>query len=149
MTLVEIAVAVAVLGLVATAAIATLMVLNKNAVSTRIMTNAKEIVQRNIETAVGVPFSSANPPPILAATSSGGLAWDDDGDDALNGDNRVTIFSSRDGTGAPVRGDLTRTITAEPNTPGGDIRRVKFNLAYSLFGRSMSYEITTIRAADQ
>jgi prepilin-type N-terminal cleavage/methylation domain-containing protein len=53
MTLVEIAIGVAVLGLVAAAAIATLMVLNKNAVSTRIMTNAREIVQRNIEGAVG------------------------------------------------------------------------------------------------
>ena len=43
------AISVALLGLVATAAIAVLMVLNKNAVSTRLMTNAKEIVRRNIE----------------------------------------------------------------------------------------------------
>ena len=148
-TLVEIAIAVALLGLVASAAIATLMVLNKNAVSTRLMTNANEIVQRNIERAVAVPFNSASIiPSILAFTGSGGVPWDDAGGSGL-----VTIYTSRDGTGTPVQGTLTRTVTAEPNMPlaifPADIRRVKFRLSYTLFGRQMGYELTTLRAVDQ
>jgi prepilin-type N-terminal cleavage/methylation domain-containing protein len=143
MTLVEIAISVALLGLVAAAAIATLMVLNKNAVSTRLMTNAKEIVQRNIETAVGVPFTSASTPSILATTGSGGVPWDETG-----GSGPVTIYTSRDGTGPAVQGTLTRTVTAEANTPNADIRRVKFRLSYTLFGRQMGYELTTLRAVD-
>jgi type II secretory pathway pseudopilin PulG len=144
MTLVEIAIGVALLGLVATAAIATLMVLNKNAVSTRLMTNAKEIVQRNIERAVGVPFTTTSiPPSILAITVSGGVPWDEAG-----GAGPVTIYTTRDGTGPAVQGTLTRTVTAEANTPNADIRRVKFRLSYTLFGRQMGYELTTLRAVD-
>lgn len=143
MTLVEIAISVALLGLVATAAIATLMVLNKNAVSTRLMTNAKEVVQRNIERAVGVPFTAANIPPILATTGFGGVPWDDAG-----GSSPVTIYTSRDGTGPTVQGTLTRTVTTEANKPNADIRRVNFRLSYTLFGRQMSYELTTLRAVD-
>lgn len=143
MTLVEIAIGVGLLGLVAAAAIATLMVLNKNAVSTRLMTNAKEIVQRNIERAVGVPFTSASIPSILAPTSSGGVPWDE-----VGGSGLVTIYTSRDGTGPAVQGTLTRTVTAEANTPNADIRRVKFRLSYTLFGRQMGYELTTLRAVD-
>lgn len=142
-TLVELAIGVAVLGLVATTAIATLMVLNKNAVSTRLMTNAKEIVQRNIEQAVGVPFTSSTIPTILAPTVSGGVPWDEAG-----GSGPVTIYTTRDGAGWAVQGTLTRTVTAEANTPNADIRRVKFRLSYVLFGRQMGYELTTLRAVD-
>lgn len=142
MTLVEIAIGVAVLGLVAAAAIATLIVLNKNAVSTRIMTNAREIVQRNIEGAVGAPFTSTSIPPILATAS--GAVWDDDG----GGDNLETIYTSRDGT-AKITGTLLRTVQTEANAVGADIRRVTFHLDYSIFGRPMSYEMTTIRAMDK
>lgn len=144
MTLVEIAIGVALLGLVAAAAIATLMVLNKNAISTRLMTNAKEIVQRNIEKAVGVPFTTAgHTPSILVTTGSSGAPWDEAGGSGL-----VTIYTSRDGTGPAVQGTLTRTVTAEANTPNADIRRVKFRLSYTLFGRQIGYELTTLRAVD-
>jgi type II secretory pathway pseudopilin PulG len=142
MTLVEIAIGISILGVMAAAAIATLMILNKNAVATRVMTNAREIVQRNIETAVGSPFTSGNVPAILVAT--GGSTWDEAG-----GSNPVVIYTSRDGSNSTVLGTLTRTVTAEPNTPNADIRRVKFRLAYNLFGRPMSYEMTTIRAIDK
>ena len=142
MTLVEIAIGLAVLGLVAAAAIATLMVLNKNAVSTRIMTNAREIVQRNIEGAVGAPFTSTSIPTILGTAT--GTVWDDDG----GGDNLETIYTSRDGT-TKITGTLLRTVQTEANAVGADIRRVTFHLDYSLFGRPMSYEMTTIRAMDK
>lgn len=146
MTLVEIAIGVALLGLIAAAAIATLMILNKNAVSTRLMTNVREIVQRNIETAVGVPFTSASVPTILATTPVGGTAWDDGTGDP------VPIYTSRDYPSAgamKMTGTLLRIVTAEPNALSADIRRVTFRLNYTLYGRNLSYQLTTIRAKDQ
>lgn len=141
-TLVEVAIGAALIALIATAAIIALVLLNKNAVSTRIMTNAREIVQRNIEAAVGTPFTATNIPPILAPATN--AVWDDDG----GGDNLETIYTSRDGT-AKVTGTLLRTVAAEPNSVGADIRRVTFRLNYSLYGRPLSYEMTTIRAVDK
>jgi type II secretory pathway pseudopilin PulG len=144
LTLVEVTVSVAVLGLVFATALGTLTVLNKNAVSTRLMTNVREIVQRNIETAVAVPFTSANVPAILALTSSSGVAWDE----GIAGNDPVTIYTSRDGT-MTMTGTLLRIVAAEPNAVSGDIRRVTFRLNYTLYGRNLSYQLTTIRANDQ
>ena len=147
--LVEIAMGIALLGLVTASSIAALVILNKNAVSTRLMTSVREIVQRNIETAVGVPFTASNVPAILAITSPSGTTWDD------GTGNPVPIYKSRDWDDATnsgtlkITGTLTRVVTAEPNSPGADIRRVTFRLNYSLFGRSLSYETTTIRAIDK
>jgi type II secretory pathway pseudopilin PulG len=143
MTIVEIAVGAALISLVTAMAIATLIVLNKNAVSTRIMTNAREIVQRNIEAAIAIPFTSSNIPPILATATN--AVWDDDGGDP----STVAIYTSRDGT-STMSGRLLRTVQAETNIPGADIRRVTFRLDnYSLYGRPMNYELTTIRAVDK
>ncbi|HEY2614502.1 MAG TPA: hypothetical protein VGI42_02235 [Chthoniobacterales bacterium] len=144
LTIIETAVGAALLGLVTASAIATLIILNKNAVSTRITTNAKEILQRNIEAAAGSPFTTNNVPPILATTGPNGAVWDDDG----GGDNYVTIYSSRDGT-MKMFGSLIRTVQTEANAVNADIRRVTFHLDYSLYGRPMSYEMTTIRAMDK
>jgi prepilin-type N-terminal cleavage/methylation domain-containing protein len=144
MTIVEIAVGVAILGIVAAAALASFIALNKNAVRTRLMTNAKEVVQRNIETAMGLPFVSSNIPAILQTTTSSGAVWDDDG----GGDNQVTVYSSRDDS-QKVFGTLTRIVTAEPNAAGADVRRVTFRLNYSNLGSSINYEMTTIRALDK
>ena len=144
LALVEVAVSVALLGLVFATALGTLTILNKNAVSTRLMTNVREIVQRNIETAVAVPFTSANVPAILALTSSSGVAWDE----GISGNDPVTIYTSRDGT-MKMTGTLLRIVAAEPNAVSGDIRRVTIRLNYTLYGRNLSYQLTTIRANDQ
>ena len=45
--------------------------------------------------------------------------------------------------------NLLRIVTAEPNTLSADIRRVTFRLSYMIYGRNLSYELTTIRAKDQ
>ncbi len=144
MTLVEAAIGTALLALVAATGLGTLAILNKNAVSTRIMSNAREIVQRNIEAAAGAPFTSTNVPSILAITSAGGVVWDDDG----GSDNKETIYASHDGS-VKILGTLNRTVVAESNSVSADIRRVTFHLDYSLYGRSMSYEMTTLRAIDK
>lgn len=141
-TIVEIAIAVAVIGLLAASAFTTLATLNKSASSTRIMTNARAIVQRNVESAQGATLKATSVPVILAFASN--AVWDDDG----GGDNLVTIYASRDGT-PQVKGTLLRTVTAEPNSLGLDLRRVTFHLNYSISGRALSYEMTTIRAMDK
>ena len=141
LTIVEIAIAVAVIGLLAASAFTTLATLNKSASSTRLMTNVVEIVQRNIETAQGASFTSTNIPPILGFATN--AIWDDDG----GGDDLVTIYSTRNGM-AVVKGTLLRTVTAEPNAAGADIRRVTFRLNYTISGRNLSYEMTTLRAKD-
>lgn len=142
-SLVEITVAAALIGLIAAAGIATLLVLNRNAVSTRIMTNAREIVQRNIEAAMGAPFSVGNVPTILTMPANK-VIWDDDG----GGDNLETIYTSRDGADK-VTGQLYRTVVAESNKPSADIRRVTFRLEYTFRGRPLAYEMTSIRALDR
>jgi prepilin-type N-terminal cleavage/methylation domain-containing protein len=142
-TIIELAVAAALLGLIAAAALGTLAILNKNAISARILTTITEILQRNIEAADGSPFTADNIPLVLAITPSGGSVWDDDG----HGDNLVTIYTSRDGT-AKMTGTLRRIVQNESNAVNADIRRVTFHLDYSLYGRSLSSEMTTIRAMD-
>ncbi len=142
LTIVETAIAVAVLGLVAATAIATLVLLNRYSVSNRVMTNAREIVQRNIEAAIAAPFTTTSVPAILVKATS--AVWDDDG----GGDNLETVYVNRDGT-SKITGKLLRTVTGEPNAAGADIRRVTFHLDYTLSGRALSYEMTTIRALDK
>jgi hypothetical protein len=144
LTLVEIAISVALLGLVFATVLGTLIILNRNAASTRLMTNVREIVQRNIEAAVGVPFTASNIPSILAITASNGAAWDE----GISGNNPVSIYTSRDST-TKITGTLLRTVTAEPNSLNADIRRVTFRLDYAFYGRNLSYELATIRAKDQ
>jgi type II secretory pathway pseudopilin PulG len=145
MTLAEITIGTALLGLVAATALTCLTVLNKNAVSSRVLSNAREIVQRNLEAAVGCPFTPTIEPDILKITTSTGTPWDEAG-----GSSQVTIYTSRDGTEPILKGTLTRTVVAEANPPtNADIRRVKFHLDYTLFSRPLSYEMTTIRAIDQ
>jgi hypothetical protein len=144
LTLVEVAVSVALLGLVFATVLGTLIILNRNAASTRLMTNVREIVQRNIEAAVGVPFTTTNVPSILAITTSSGVAWDE----GIAGNNPVSIYTSRDAT-TSITGTLLRIVTAEPNSLSADIRRVTFRLSYTFYGRNLSYELATIRAKDQ
>lgn len=156
LTIVEMAVAIAILGLIATAGTMTLLTLNKNAFSTRVMTDAREVVQRNMESAMGVPFTSTNLPANhildLTAAASPFPHWDENG-----GTADVIVYASRSGTEAPLTGTLTRSVVAEPNSLGADIRRITFHLDYgdrptqprTIFNRPLSYEMTTIRATDQ
>ncbi|MBA3961714.1 MAG: hypothetical protein H0X40_07425 [Chthoniobacterales bacterium] len=124
----EIAISVGILGLVATAGIASLMTLSKNAANNRVMTSAKEVVQRNIEAAIGAPFTTASPPPNhildLTVSASPFPHWDENG-----GTNDVVIYKSRDGT-QTLTGTLIRSVIAESNPISADIRRVTFHLDY-------------------
>ena len=143
-TIVQAMVAMGVIIICGIAGVQALALVNQKAAAMRLMTNARAVVQRNIDTALCVPFSSTIQPAILALTAPAGAVYDDDG----GGDNLVNIALTRAGTDAVVRGTLTRTVLAEANADGADIRRVTFRLDYAYARHTYSYEMTTLRAVD-
>ena len=143
-SIVQVMVAVGVLVICGVAGVQALALVNQKAAALRLMTNARAVVQRNIDTALCVPFSSTLQPAILAPTAAGGAVYDDDG----GGDNLVNLAFTRAGTDAVVRGTLTRTVLAEPNADGSDIRRVTFRLDYAYRRHAYTYQMTTLRAVD-
>jgi len=100
----------------------------------RTVNNARAVVQRNIDTALGVPFAAgATPPTILAIGSD---------------TSSVPIVVSRSGTDTVVSGMLTRTVAAETNPAAADIRRVTFQVAYTYRSRPYGVTMTTFRSTD-
>ena len=120
-----------------------LIAINRTADAMRTINQARAIVQRNIDSAMGVPFNKTACPPVLALTSSNGSTYDDDG----NADNLEDISVGRNGS-TTVRGTLTRIVTAEPNPENADIRRITFRLTYNFRLMPYTFEMTTIRAMD-
>ncbi len=147
MTIVEVTVAVAILAAFGVGAIEALLSLNRGAASTRVMTAAREVVERNMEAAMTVPFTAASVPPVLALTS--GTGWDENSDVALGSVN-IPLVVARDGT-ALVSGTLKRTVELTSTaTFHPDTRRITFALSYSVNGRSKpDYSLTSIRSPDE
>ena len=139
--------AVVAMGIVAVAGAAGMMALvqlNNKAASMRTLNNARAVVQRNIDTALGVPFSATQQPAILAVTSPTGAVYDDDG----GGDNLVTIITPKTAAGTTLRGTLTRIVSAQANSDAADIRRVTFRIDYTVKSRAYSFSMTTLRGSD-
>jgi type II secretory pathway pseudopilin PulG len=143
-TLVQVMVAAAIIVMVGLGSVQALMLMNRKAATMRLMNNARAVVQRNIDTAMGVPFTSTSTPAILATTTSSGSVYDDD----AGGDNLVNIALLRAGTSAWIKGTLTRTVVAESNADNADIRRVTFSLSYTYRGKVYSFAMTTLRTQD-
>jgi hypothetical protein len=137
-------VATAIIVIVGIASVQALVLMNRKAAAMRTLVNARAVVQRNIDTAMGVPFTSSIEPPILAITGATGAVYDDDG----GGDNQVDIALLRSGTTAWIKGVLTRTVIAEANVENADIRRVTFGVSYTYRGRDYSYAMSTLRTVD-
>jgi hypothetical protein len=142
--LAEALVAAAVLITIMLGATHALMTANRVAARSRIMTGARAVVQRNIDTALTVSFTRASEPAILALTPVGGQVWDDDG----GGDNKVQIALQDASAAVRLDGVLTRTVTAVANPDGAVIRQVTFRLDYTYTGRSQSVSMTTMRSMD-
>jgi type II secretory pathway pseudopilin PulG len=142
-TIVEVMVAVCILMLVTSGGMAALLTINRNSASTRLFTSARAIVQRNIDNALAIPFSSSIQPAILA-TTSGAVVYDDDG----NGDNLVNMMVATDGVTVPVKGTLYRTVSVLADTSGAELRQVTFRIDYTYLRRSFSYQMATVRARD-
>lgn len=139
--LIQVIVAMGLIAVCGALGIRALMEMNRKAAGLRLLTNARAIVQRNIDSAIAVPFTSSNIPPILAIGSS---IWDDDG----GNDSKVNVVVPRSGNGAVIKGDLLRTVTSETNSVNADIRRVTFTLAYKYRGKDYSFTMSTIRTTD-
>lgn len=133
--------------LIATSVTQTFLVSNRVAATNRVLTAARTIVQRNLDTALSLRFDSTNVPPVLAITPSAGQIYDDDG----GGDNQVNILIQKTGATQTtlVKGTLTRIVIAEPNPPqNADIRRITFRLTYAFQRRDFTIDMTSMRAID-
>ncbi|MEO7931853.1 MAG: prepilin-type N-terminal cleavage/methylation domain-containing protein [Chthoniobacterales bacterium] len=145
-TIIEVAVAVTLLALFGMAGIDALLTLNRDAGSLRVMSAAREVVQRNMEMAMTVPFDSSNIPAILAVNT--GTGWNETSDVSL-GSAPIALITARDGT-VLVTGTLKRTVALfSGSTYNANTRRITFTLDYSINGKSKpSYTLTSIRSPD-
>ncbi|MDB6150366.1 MAG: hypothetical protein JWQ44_1814 [Chthoniobacter sp.] len=144
MALVQVIVAMAMILLCGVAGVRALVEMNRKAAAMRTLNNARAVVQRNIDTALGVPFSRTAAPAVLAITPAAGVIYDEDG----NGDGLVDVVTPRSGVGAVVQGTLLRTVLAEPGSEGADVRRVSFQLTYTYRAKPYTYQMSTLRAQD-
>ncbi|MCX6966221.1 MAG: type II secretion system protein [Verrucomicrobia bacterium] len=151
-TLIEIIFGVAFSAFLGAVIITSLMNSQRFAARARLLTNARAIVQRNIDAASGVAFSASAPPPILAITASGGEICDDDGGTGTPVENIQVL---RSGTNVLVSGTLRRIVTAEPVIVTGTtsdasvvVRRVTFQIDYDYLSIHYTHSETTLRSSD-
>lgn len=145
-TLLEVLVGMAIISLYATAAMPALLTMNHIAQVARIMTTAKEVVDRNVEAASAVPFTSSTVPAILAVTGSSVQC----SDYPSGASNPISLLPDSAGASI-VTGTLSKSVSLWNTTDATDnanTRIVTFTMTYSLFRRQMTYQATTIRAPD-
>ncbi len=118
------------------------VVMNRRAAASRLLTNARVIVERNIAQALSVPFTTTAQPAILATTVAAGVTYDDDG----NGDNQVNLMVQDSSGTVQIKAVLTRIVTAVANPENADLRRVTFRVAYAYRTKNYTFEMTTVRA---
>jgi hypothetical protein len=142
--LAETMVAAAVLGIVVVGTSHALLTANRIAAASRVLTGARAVLQRNIDTALASTFTQATEPAILAITPATGVPYDDDG----GFDNTIQIAVQDNGTAIVASGTLTRTVVAIANADNADIRQITFQLQYNYRGRPVSIAMSTIRSRD-
>ena len=148
MTLVEVIVALSLLTLVIVSSTQAFIQANRESAIMRLMTAARGIVQRNIDTALTVGWTSSIEPAILGLTPPTGALYDDDAPPQSITDNVVQIAVMEDGTTASVPGSLWRTVIEELNPEGAPIRKITFRLDYTYLSRPYSVQMVTDRAID-
>lgn len=149
--LVEVIMGAVLIGIVAVGSVQALGLLNRNATRNRVITNARAIVQRNIDTALSVTCTTSSVPAILAVTPATGTVYDDDGGTP----NVVTIVLEGTTSVQLAQGVVTRIVTNVPTSQlpsdcsAVDVRRVTFKLDYSYRGQAFpTYSLSTLRAID-
>lgn len=132
--------------LIAMSATQAFLISNRTAATNRVLTAARTIVQRNLDTALSLRFDSTSVPAVLAITPAAGQAYDDDG----GTDNQVNILIQKTATTQTtlVKGTLLRTVLAEANPQNADIRRITFRLSYTFQRRNFNVDMTALRAID-
>lgn len=142
--LIEVITAAVLIGLVAVSSVQAFGVLNRMAAGSRIFTNARVIVQRNVDKALSVTCSKSAIPAILAITPAAGTVYDDDG----GATNIVTVVLEGTSNVQLVQGTLTRIVTAVTNPDSADIRQITFRIDYTYRSRPYAYSLSTMRALD-
>src|SRR5258706_15514711 len=94
--LIQVIMAMGMIALCGAAGLRALVEINRKAAAMRTLNQARAIVQRSVDSPLGVPFRKNLCPPILAFTSSSGVVYEDDS----NGDNLGNIVVGRSGAGA-------------------------------------------------
>ena len=74
--LVQVIMAMGIIALCGAAGLRALIEINRKAAAMRTINQARAIVQRNIDSALGVPFNKTLCPAILAFTTSSGSTYD-------------------------------------------------------------------------
>ncbi len=146
-TLLEVLIGMAIISLYATAAMPALLTMNHIAAAARIMTTAKEVVDRNVEAANAAPFTASSVPAILTVTGSSVQCIDY----PSGASNPINLLPDTTGA-AVVTGTLTKSVTlwsTADATDNANTRIVTFTMSYSLFRRQMTYQATTLRAPDR
>ena len=135
-TLVEVVVAVAVIGLLAVGSTQAMLSMNRQAMVNRVMTNARIVAQEQINSALTVEFAPAANPPVIPALLQVGTTIS-------------TVGIAADSTGTTtISGTMTRTVTAESNPLGVTMRRFACVVSYNYLGRNYSVALSTIRSPD-
>ncbi len=152
-TLMEVIFAMAFSIILGAAVITSLVTSQRFAARARLLTNARAIVQRNMDAAMGVAFTgTSSTPAILALTSSAGVVCDDDGGTGSPVENIQVL---RSGSNVLVSGTLLRIVSAEPVIVSGTavdasvvVRRVTFQIDYDYLSQHYTFSETTLRSSD-
>jgi prepilin-type N-terminal cleavage/methylation domain-containing protein len=142
-TLVELMIATAVITIVGIAGVQALAMMNSKAEAMRILNNARAAVQRDIDTAMGVPYTKTAVPAILATTPSTGSVYVDSGTGSLE-----TVVLMSNGTTPFITGTMTRTVVAQANAQNQALLNITFSLTYAYRKHNYTYSMTTLRAPD-
>ncbi len=143
MTLIEVVIALGILGLSTVLVTQAMLMSNRQAATVRMMTIARATVQRNIDTALSISFKKAAAPEILQITAAGGVTYDEG-----TGSNLIPLASPDSAAAALVAGTLKRTVLAVANPDNAEVRRITFALSYTYRGRTYVSSMSTVRAAD-
>jgi len=123
----------------------------KMAASGRIRTQARVILQRNIDLALSIPFTGVSTPPSLELTVGQSLPGVPFNDPTLPPPSQVgqvpLLVSSNDG--APlVTGTLWRHCEELDNPDKAVIHRITFTVRYDYLGSAQEISLTTLRSRD-
>lgn len=145
---IEVITAMTVTAIVGVSIIGGLIAAQRFSAATRLATNARVILKRNLDTALNVKFTSATTPDILAITAPEGEIFN-----ALEpqttGTNPLAIPIALDSKDkAYVSGTLKRIVTTAANPANAVILRVTFTIDYDFQGHRNTQSLSSIRSRD-
>lgn len=156
-TLVELMIMLSIVALIGMSAMDVLLICERVSAVSRLYTNARVVVQRNLDNATGVLFTGTGTsvaPVVLQITSSSGVVCDDDAGSPLE---NISVLLS--GTGnILVSGTLSRKVTILPASSFASdvvtagvppvVMQVQFQIDYDYRSRHYTFSETTLRSQD-